>query len=977
MVQQYNKQLSNKPRSQSLLGDTVPVSSITPSRLIMAEVISVNYLYNTVELQSIKNHEMLVKSQSSNGQFSAKLPVTFGGTYSNGKTYGETVPINVGDQVLVGFLDEDITAPVVLGVYKDSSVSYELAPTNLVSGSPDADEKNRKYTMENLVLFPSQTYDWVSGNGDRESTFQGRSFVKLSTGLFGSMRPNDYGYDYNDLERIHLRGRDIEPEEPELPQILFQHNSTFATSKTNVLFDDDSTFAISKIKNDETDSHRSEFRLEDEAHAAVRVQANDKKHNDEAIYFEVGADAETAYLSAGEHKLSLDESGKLLLDGRPVGAGESGEDFDKINATLTKLSKEIAELDGKLDDFNSEKFTALKNEVDTLYDDVLTTSSQFNGIVDNYRLVMSQYNSLKDTVDNNKAAIEKFTVTLSNAAGDSVSLGDRLDKIESRASAIEKITDEVVNARKDNATGATYDTVGLRLDNISGHVKDLLEETADIATMRETVSSLSKAFESLETLVNDINNKLATLIGGQDVNTTYILTVTTDKPTVIRQGSGATITLGVRVLRNGLDITPVIKPEDIAWTRVSGDTNADATWNSNNPNKTGRTLTVTEADITNSARFRASLTNITEPGVTVFYGEIEVTVLIDKPTITTVLIPSVDTNQIYNSITDRYTPDYTTSPISLKLNAYLPGTTTDVTSDLTNVKWYYNDKGSLIEITSSTVGFTANGLTLKVGTNTPLDPGYRMISVFATYTERVTGKQAVVNADIKITTTQTVSAGLTLDLYSIGGEIIIDKIPEKVTIIGDVYQNGEVINDSRKFKLFAQDPTVSDTSNAGYDKDGGLGWRKITNKSDGYSLSVDFDVAATSSIGISIKPEAVVNIQNYKLLVYTDKQSDLRYFTVRNMDSPMVVSIVTKTGLLLSGNTTKTDLTASVFSRGAEVDKSGSDYVYKWYAYLEDGTEMPKFGGGDLPYRLGKTISVARGEIQGKALTVLAQVESK
>ena len=257
MVQQYNKQLSNKPRSQSLLGDTVPVSSITPNRLIMAEVISVNYLYNTVELQSIRNHEMLVKSQDKRGQFSAKLPVTFGGTYSNGKTYGEAVPINVGDQVLVGFIEEDLTAPIVIGIYKDSSVSYELAPTNLISGSPDSDEKNRKYTMENLVLFPSQTYDWVSGNGDRESTFQGRSFLKLATGLFGSSRPNDYGYDYDELERIHLRGRDLEPEEPELPQILFQHNATFATSKTNVLFDDDSTCAISKIKNDENDNHRS------------------------------------------------------------------------------------------------------------------------------------------------------------------------------------------------------------------------------------------------------------------------------------------------------------------------------------------------------------------------------------------------------------------------------------------------------------------------------------------------------------------------------------------------------------------------------------------------------------------------------------------------------------------------------------------------------------------------------------------------
>ena len=109
MVQQYNKQLSNQPRSQSLLGDTVPVSSVTPNRLIMAEVISVNYLYNTVELQSIRNHEMLVKPQEGKGRFSAKIPVTFGGTYSNGKTYGETVPINVGDQVLVGFLEEDVS----------------------------------------------------------------------------------------------------------------------------------------------------------------------------------------------------------------------------------------------------------------------------------------------------------------------------------------------------------------------------------------------------------------------------------------------------------------------------------------------------------------------------------------------------------------------------------------------------------------------------------------------------------------------------------------------------------------------------------------------------------------------------------------------------------------------------------------------------------------------------------------------------
>ena len=133
----------------------------------------------------------------------------------------------------------------------------------------------------------------------------------------------------------------------------------------------------------------------------------------------------------------------------------------------------------------------MQNEVEAISGEVTKAMGQIDDIVGNYELVINQYNSLKGTVDNNKRAIDDFTILLNNAAGDSASLGDRLDKIEARTLAIEKITNEVVNARKDNATGVTYDTVGLRLDNISGHVKDLLEETADIATIRETVTGLS------------------------------------------------------------------------------------------------------------------------------------------------------------------------------------------------------------------------------------------------------------------------------------------------------------------------------------------------------------------------------------------------------------------------------------------------------------------------------------------------------
>lgn len=978
MVQQYNKQLSSQARFQSLLGEQRELGSIKADRLIMATVIKVNYLYNTVDVMSIRNHEMLMKGEDSKGQFSARMPVTFGGSYENGLSYGETIPINVGDQVLIGFMENSTDAPIVINVYKTDGVAYELASTNQVSGNPDADERNRKKTMEYFKLFPSQTYDWVDGEGTRESTFQGRSFFKTAVGLFGSARLNDYGYNYEDLERIHLRGRDLEPVSPELSQILFQHNATFAKSKTNVLFDDDSSFSISKINNDANDSSRSEIRLENAETARLRVQSDSKKYKKDASYTEAGANLSEAYLEAGSHKLSLDKDGNLTLDGSPIsGGGISDDDLNKIKQLINNVQKELDDFKDGFGGITGGNIQDLITEVDDLQKQAELITASNEDIKNQYTEIYSQYQSLVSKVGTNETAISNLTLLVNNAAGTDKSLQDRLDRMEKQANEAKVIVDEMVNARKDNYTGATYDKLGSRLDKMSEDLQNVIKATADINTIREQVSNIAKTQDSMQKLLETLYDQVQLLTGGEnEITTTFLVTINTDDATVIKQGSGAEVHLGVRVLRNGLDITGVITSDDVSWTRISGDVNGDAVWNANHSDHS-RTLTVSEKDLIGNARFRATLPKKVEAGDTVIYGEIQITVDMDLPSVNMLIKSDTETRQVYNSTSKLYSPDLTAKPINLQLMAFLPGTTTDVSPNLSHTTWSYVVGGTIKDIDHNTPGFTLSGNAdgmLKVATNVPVGNNYMRINAYANYTDPVSNKTVLVRSSTDVELVNTADSGMTLDVYTTTGEIILDNVPSKVMYFGDIYVNGLKSSGSRIYELFAQDPTVTDTSNEGYHADGGLGWRKITSKSAGYTLSVDFGVTTTTPINIQVGPEAVINIQTLKLLVKSDGKTDIRYNTIRNMDSPMSLVINSKTGFLLGPTVSQTTLTATLFSNGKEVDTDGSKYVYRWYAYDDNSALISNFGGAGQDFRLGKQLTIARDEFSGNAITLNLEV---
>lgn len=92
------------------------------------------------------------------------------------------------------------------------------------------------------------------------------------------------------------------------------------------------------------------------------------------------------------------------------------------------------------------------------------------------------------------------------------------------------------------------------------------------------------------------------LFDGQSAYSVYI---TTDRGTVLRNGTGMT-TLRAEVLRGAEPVTGLIPDERFVWTRQSDDAQGDAVWNT--AQHRGATLTVQGEDVTRKAVFSCEVT---------------------------------------------------------------------------------------------------------------------------------------------------------------------------------------------------------------------------------------------------------------------------------------------------------------------------------------------------------------------------------
>lgn len=569
----YNRKLNNSTKLQSSLGRVAPVYKEYADTLTMAKVLKVNYIYNTVDVVTIKYSERVAKDSSTSGKFSAKIPVMFGGQMSNGDTYGQTIPIDVGDQVLLGFIDKDKNSPIILNIYKNSDTASELAPTDSISGNPEDSELARD-ALEQFNLYPSQTYRLIDGLGGVENTYQGKSFFKSTLTGTGNGKLNDYGFSYEQLSRYKLRGRNIYPYYLQAPQMLFQHTGDDLDLVNNVFLDSTGEMRLSTYSKSSED--RVDLAFDSADTVLLSYQKGDNQYNKGEHDSEVGISEGKPTMKYGEHVLTFDDNG-ILVDGKPV-SGSGGTSDEKIK----EVEEELDELKSRIDELNpdeiAEKLNYLSDKVDNvLIPEYVDLSTAINGF-DN------RITSAEGVAQNAQRVSEDVARTISDAAGTDESLIARLDRVDNVIKGFQDIVTEVVAARTYNKTSSTYKSLGVRIDTIEEMVR----------TDRDRLNELINKLDIF--LSDDFSKGVAS----------YVATIQAYGDLVMRNGQGE-VTLQARLYKAGFEWTSLLTDDAFVWTRNSDDSEGDATWNANHV-QGKKAITLTSADFGYNATFSVNVT---------------------------------------------------------------------------------------------------------------------------------------------------------------------------------------------------------------------------------------------------------------------------------------------------------------------------------------------------------------------------------
>lgn len=325
--------------------------------LILAIVTKINLRYNTVDVQSVRGDMDITKSGEASGMFSAKLPIHFGGRTITGEPYGQTIPVELGSLVLVGFVSGHKRVPIVLSLYSQSDIAQELSRSP-VDSIDYLDEDMKRYAHHRFTVYPSLTYDDIDGEGNRTVSFTGKSFFVTDTDFdpeIGGISDDGVGTSYEYLDSsYYYSGELIDPTNKTAPTLLFRHIGHVRDNSGNEIPDDhvtmlsiaqDGTYRTSVLK--EGEDWRAYIELTEDGKIRLRRQ-NDSKSigqgkdfheltiEEEGILLRSGdetyielAEGGNIRLRRGSHELSIEEEGIVFRSGgRKVVFNENGWSSD-------------------------------------------------------------------------------------------------------------------------------------------------------------------------------------------------------------------------------------------------------------------------------------------------------------------------------------------------------------------------------------------------------------------------------------------------------------------------------------------------------------------------------------------------------------------------------------------------------------------------------------------------------------------------
>lgn len=359
-------------------------------------------------------------------------------------------------------------------------------------------------------------------------------------------------------------------------------------------------------------------------------------------------------------------------------------------------------------------------------------------------------------------------------------------------------------------------------------------------------------------------------------------------------------------------------------------------------------------------------------------GQITVVDLSDAPVLNAFITANRPTTQVYSQSSGSYNPSYAATPQVLTLNLTKAGSTASIVGGISGLQWYVVDGATKTEITSKTdtdnqyvSGGHNETLTTKVNVDT--NKGSKRYEATGVWRDPITGLDVQFSADIDLFLTQIGKETQVLNVYAGNGNTFRNNAPASLTVNADLYRGNVVTNDNKQFKFFYQDTSVTGSTVAGYDADGGIGWHLCTKATAGQTPNVEPTATTTSQGILTVTAAAVVNSQTYKVICISkggafNGTKTTGLCTIVDMSDPYSLMLDSSAGNIFKNNQGTTVIKARLYRNGEELDTAGTGKTYKWTKYDKNGVMDANFGGTGVAYKSGKSVSVNASEVAAKAM---------
>lgn len=359
-------------------------------------------------------------------------------------------------------------------------------------------------------------------------------------------------------------------------------------------------------------------------------------------------------------------------------------------------------------------------------------------------------------------------------------------------------------------------------------------------------------------------------------------------------------------------------------------------------------------------------------------GQITVVDVSDAPVLNAFITASRPTTQVYSQSSGNYNPSYASTPQVLTLNLTKAGSTASILGGTSNVRWFYVDGATKIEITSKTTTDNqfvsgANNQVLTSKLNIDVSKGGAHFEVTGIWRDPLTGLDVNFSADIDLFLTQIGKETQVLNVYAGNGTTFRNNTPASLTVNADLYRGNVLTNDNKQFKFFYQDTSITGSTVTGYDADGGIGWHLCSSKTAGQTPNVEPTATTTSQGILTVTAAAVVNAQTFKVVCINKSgafngSKTTGLCTLVDMSDPYSLMLDSSAGNIFKNSQGATTITARLYRNGEELDTAGTGKTYKWSKYDKNGVMDANFGGKGNAYKTGKTITVNATEIAAKAM---------